>query len=76
MTPLSRRRFLQASLAALAAAGLPTSSVCGEKNRPNILFIALDDMNDWVGCLGGYPGKIHTPNIDALFRESPSLVII
>lgn len=66
MTPLSRRRFLQASLAALAAAGFPPGGVGGEKNRPNILFIALDDLNDWVGCLGGYPGKIHTPNIDTL----------
>ena len=23
--------------------------------RPNVLFIALDDLNDWVGCLGGHP---------------------
>ncbi|HCN81836.1 MAG TPA: hypothetical protein DIS80_11920, partial [Verrucomicrobiales bacterium] len=22
-------------------------------NRPNVLFIAVDDLNDWVGCLGG-----------------------
>lgn len=34
--------------------------------RPNVLFIAVDDMNDWVGFLGGYPGKVHTPNIDRL----------
>jgi len=35
-------------------------------NRPNVLFIAIDDLNDWVGCLNGYPGKVHTPNIDRL----------
>ena len=23
--------------------------------RPNVLFIAIDDLNDWVGCLGGNP---------------------
>ena len=23
--------------------------------RPNVLFIAVDDLNDWVGCLGGHP---------------------
>jgi hypothetical protein len=33
--------------------------------RPNILFIAVDDLNDWVGCLGGHP-QAETPNIDAL----------
>ncbi|MDG2254817.1 MAG: sulfatase-like hydrolase/transferase [Opitutaceae bacterium] len=34
-------------------------------SNPNILFIAVDDMNDWVGCLNGHPDAI-TPNIDRL----------
>lgn len=33
--------------------------------RPNVLLIAIDDLNDWVGCLGGHP-QAQTPNIDAL----------
>ena len=33
--------------------------------RPNILFIAIDDQNDWIGCLGGHP-QVRTPNIDRL----------
>lgn len=33
--------------------------------KPNVLFIAVDDLNDWVGCLGGHP-QAKTPNIDAL----------
>jgi arylsulfatase A-like enzyme len=33
--------------------------------RPNVLFIAVDDMNDWIGCLGKTPRAI-TPNIDKL----------
>lgn len=37
--------------------------------QPNIVFIAIDDMNDWVGCLNGYSGKVHTPNIDALAEK-------
>lgn len=37
--------------------------------RPNVLFIAVDDMNDWVGCLGGYSDNVHTPNIDRLARR-------
>ncbi len=33
--------------------------------RPNVLFIALDDLNDWIGCLGGHP-QTKTPNLDRL----------
>jgi arylsulfatase A-like enzyme len=33
--------------------------------RPDILFIAVDDLNDWVGYLGGHPQTL-TPNIDRL----------
>lgn len=35
-------------------------------DRPNVLFVAIDDLNDWVNCLGGYEGTVHTPNIDRL----------
>jgi len=42
-----------------------------EVEKPNILFIAVDDMNDWVGFLGGHSGmKIHTPNLDRLAAKS------
>lgn len=33
--------------------------------KPNILFIALDDLNDWIGCMGGHP-QTKTPNLDRL----------
>ena len=26
-----------------------------EAKTPNLLFIAIDDLNDWVGCMGGHP---------------------
>lgn len=32
---------------------------------PNVIFLAVDDMNDWIGCLDTTPGAI-TPNIDKL----------
>lgn len=37
-----------------------------DASKPNVLFLAVDDMKDWVNCLGGYEGKVHTPNIDRL----------
>ena len=41
------------------------------QGRPNILFIAVDDMNDWVGFLDGHAGmKIQTPHIDRLASRS------
>jgi arylsulfatase A-like enzyme len=33
--------------------------------KPNVLFIAVDDLNDWIGCLGGHP-QTRTPNLDRL----------
>ncbi|MCA9245472.1 MAG: sulfatase, partial [Planctomycetales bacterium] len=56
----------------LLAIGVVTafaSRVCAaelaQAKRPNILFIAIDDQNDWIGCLGGHP-QVKTPNIDRL----------
>ncbi|MGE3806826.1 MAG: sulfatase [Gemmataceae bacterium] len=34
-------------------------------DKPNVLFIAVDDLNDWIGVLGGHP-QARTPNIDRL----------
>lgn len=34
--------------------------------KPNILFISVDDLRDWVGFMGGYKGKVHTPHMDEL----------
>jgi arylsulfatase A-like enzyme len=39
-----------------------------EPPPPNILFIAIDDLNDWVGHLGGHPDA-HTPHIDRLAEQ-------
>ncbi|WP_228499771.1 sulfatase [Thermogemmata fonticola] len=36
--------------------------------RPNVLFIAIDDLNDWVGPLAGHP-QVQTPHLDALARR-------
>ena len=36
-----------------------------EPGRPNVLFIAIDDQNDWIGAFGGHP-LAKTPNLDRL----------
>lgn len=33
--------------------------------RPNFLVFAIDDLNDYVGCLAGHPNAL-TPNLDRL----------
>lgn len=34
-------------------------------DQPDVLFISIDDLNDWVGPLDGHP-QAKTPNIDRL----------
>lgn len=34
----------------------------------NVLFIAIDDLNDWTGFLGGHP-QTQTPNMDKLASQ-------
>jgi len=41
------------------------SDVEHNRRNSNILVIAVDDLNDWIGCLGGHP-QAKTPNIDRL----------
>ena len=55
-------------LAALLLAALPVLHADAPANQPNVLFIAVDDLNDWVGCLGGHP-QTKTPNIDRLAKS-------
>src|SRR3954451_25266143 len=51
----------------LAWAAEPTPARA-EDARPNVLFIAIDDFNDWVHHLGGHP-QAKTPNIDRLAKR-------
>lgn len=44
---------------------IPTARAADSTARPNIVFIAVDDLNDWVGFLRGHP-QTKTPNMDRL----------
>jgi len=59
------RRGLMGGLAAASAGTLAGQPAAGQERRPNVLFIMIDDQNDWVGHLHGHP-LAYTPNIDAL----------
>lgn len=48
-------------------------AICGlvsplQARNPNVLFISVDDLNDWIGCLGGHP-QTKTPNFDRLAKS-------
>ena len=59
---------LRASFAALVLGLTLAVAASGAERGPNVLFIALDDLNDWIGCLGGHPQTI-TPNLDRFTQE-------
>jgi len=44
---------------------LTLASPAAGATKPNILVIAVDDLNDWVGAFAGHPQAL-TPNIDRL----------
>ena len=48
------------------AAQAPGASEPSE--RPDVLFIIVDDLNDWVGALDGHP-QTRTPNINELAQR-------
>jgi arylsulfatase A-like enzyme len=62
------RRIVPTALAVLSLciALLPASAARAQTDdRFDVLFISVDDLNDWVGYLGGHP-QARTPNIDRL----------
>ena len=61
-TQLRRTTWL-AILASMAAVLSPASGAASAP-RPNVLFIAVDDLRPELGCYGS--AHIHSPNIDAL----------
>ncbi len=58
-------------IAGLLLAGCSTSDIAGSRNaqRPNVLLIMCDDLNDYSGAFGGHP-QVRTPNIDKLAASS------
>ncbi len=67
--------FFMMKLYSVVLCGLFTLPICSdlvakEQHHKDILFIAIDDLNDWPSSFGGYKGKAKTPNIDRLVQKS------
>lgn len=64
---LNRRRdIVKMAGLGVAALGVPMlgKAAAASASKPNILFIAIDDLRDWVGYLGNT--QVKTPNLDKL----------
>lgn len=70
---MDRREFLatiaSVALGASGCTGGDGDSTPTPSGPPNVVFLSLDDLNDWVGFLGGHP-QVRTPNLDALAARS------
>jgi hypothetical protein len=70
---MNRREFLatiaSVALGASGCTGGDGDSTPTPSGPPNVVFFSIDDLNDWVGFLGGHP-QVRTPNLDALAARS------
>ncbi len=57
----------------IALVGLMTAEAKSTSSKPNVLFIAVDDLNHWVGYTGRNP-QTRTPNIDRLSKMGVSFM--
>ncbi len=53
----------------VAFLGATPLTFAGDHTPPNVLFIPVDDLNDWVGFLKTHP-QVRTPNLDRLAERS------
>ena len=63
-------RAVSLSVLALICHFAPSQVLAADQR--NVLFLAIDDQNDWIGYLGGHP-QVKTPNIDALAKRGTAV---
>lgn len=59
---------MRIALLLLSTLFLSQSALFGDQ-KPNVLFISVDDLNDWIEPLGGHP-QARTPNFNRLASEA------
>ena len=59
------KRCLAVVIISLLCIGFGSSADAQSPSNPNVLFISIDDLNDFLGTMKGHPAA-KTPNIDRL----------
>ena len=71
---IKRKLILLVFIAGIFLNPACTNTEGNEKpDKPNVLFILVDDLNDYEGAFGGHP-QVKTPNIDKLANSGVSFV--
>ncbi len=65
MTLTGRPLLFACAILVFYAFGGACHAAASDARKPSVLFIAIDDQNDWVGPLGGHP-LVKTPHLDKL----------
>ncbi len=60
--------MIRSLLFLLCCVVIPCSVASADDQRPNVLFLAVDDLNDWISCLDGHP-QGQSPHIDGLAKR-------
>ena len=60
-----RLSLIVVCLSSFLAVNPSSANPQGVSSQTNILYITIDDLNDWIGCLDGHP-QVKTPHIDRL----------
>jgi arylsulfatase A-like enzyme len=63
----TRRKFLKAAGIGAATLGMQASLLAAGSRKPNVLFLAVDDLRPQLGCYGHQ--RMISPNIDKLASE-------
>lgn len=58
-------RFIVIAVVVTASCLASSAVLAAADEKPNVLLIISDDLNDWIGPMGGHP-QAHTPNLDRL----------
>tara|TARA_B110001454_G_scaffold190090_1_gene189083 strand:+ start:125 stop:760 length:636 start_codon:yes stop_codon:yes gene_type:complete len=74
MTPLIKPDIMKTFLRSVSFTIIILCLTLAASAKPlNVLFIAVDDLNDWVGVFGGHP-QAKTPNMDKLAKSDGGII--